>query len=62
MQVKKKLGELLIENGLITETQLEEVLRSKKSSQRLGQALINLNLVTQQDIINVLEFQFPIYS
>jgi type IV pilus assembly protein PilB len=60
MQVKKKLGELLIENGLITETQLEEVLRSKKSSQRLGQALINLNLVTQQDIINVLEFQLGI--
>lgn len=60
MQVKKKLGELLIESGLISEAQLQSALSLKTPSERLGQVLIKLNYLTEQDIINVLEFQLGI--
>lgn len=58
---KKRLGELLVESGLITQAQLQEALKAQKQSgERLGKALVNLGFVTEQDIINVLEFQLGI--
>jgi hypothetical protein len=58
--VRKKLGELLVESQLITAEQLNQALRSKKPGERLGQVLVSLGYVTEQDIINVLEFQLGI--
>jgi type IV pilus assembly protein PilB len=60
MEFKKKLGELLVESGLLSETQLKNALRIKKPSERLGQVLIKLNYLKEKDIINVLEFQLGI--
>lgn len=58
---KKRLGELLQESNLITHSQLEEALKVQKDSgERLGKVLIELGYVTEQDIINVLEFQLGI--
>ncbi len=40
MRVKKKLGELLVENSLLTEEQLSQALSAhKKSGVKLGQYL-----------------------
>jgi len=58
---KKRLGELLVESGLITQAQLQEALKTQKiSGERLGRVLSMLGFVTEQDIINVLEFQLGI--
>jgi len=58
---KKRLGDLLVESKLITESQLMEALRvQKEMGVRLGQALIQLGFVTQQSINEVLEFQLGI--
>lgn len=61
MARKKQLGEMLKESNLISEEQIQEALRTqKRSGGRLGQVLISLGYVTEQDIINVLEFQLGI--
>jgi len=58
---KKQLGEMLKESNLISEEQIQEALRTqKRSGGRLGQILISLGYVTEQDILNVLEFQLGI--
>jgi len=52
---------MLKESNLISEEQIQEALRTqKRSGGRLGQVLISLGYVTEQDIINVLEFQLGI--
>lgn len=49
---KKLLGRSLVENGLITEAQLDEGLKQhKRSKQKLGAALIRLGYVSQEDIM-----------
>ena len=57
---RKRLGDLLVEAGIITEEQLEETLREKKSEQRLGDALLERGLISEQQLIEVLEFQLGI--
>jgi len=58
---KKRLGELLVESGLITQAELQEALKlQKQTGDRLGRVLISNGFVTEQDIINVLEFQLGI--
>jgi len=60
-QNRKRLGDLLLEGGLISKEQLDEALEiQKKTGEKLGQVLLNQNYVTQQDIIKVLEFQLGI--
>jgi len=58
----KKLGELLVESGLITEAQLAEVLEeSKKSSgTRIGTILVKKGYATEIDISQTLSFQLNI--
>lgn len=59
--IKKKLGDLLIENKLINYAQLEEALKlQKQTGDRLGRVLVNLGYITEQDIANVLEVQLGI--
>ncbi|MBI3398561.1 MAG: Flp pilus assembly complex ATPase component TadA [Deltaproteobacteria bacterium] len=57
----KKIGEILIEAGLITKAQLEEALNlSKKRGARLGATLVNLGIVSEEDIGHALAQQFNI--
>ncbi|MBE0467724.1 MAG: type II/IV secretion system protein [Candidatus Desulforudis sp.] len=58
---KRLLGDLLHENGLITEAQLEEALGvQRETGERLGRVLVSLGYVTERDIMEVLEFQLGI--
>lgn len=57
----KRLGDLLISVGKITEKQLENALKSQKQTgKKLGEELVYKNYVTEMDIIEVLEFQMGI--
>jgi type IV pilus assembly protein PilB len=57
---RKRLGDLLVEAGLITEDQLQEALNTKKEAQKLGDALLEKGYITEQQLIEVLEFQLGI--
>ncbi len=59
--VRKRLGEILLEAGMITEDQLEKALAEQKSSKKsLGQILIASEFVTESNIKDALELQFGI--
>lgn len=52
---KKMLGEMLIEENLISELQLYEALeRQKKSGKKLGEILVELEYVTEKDLYTTL--------
>src|SRR5690606_4028920 len=57
---RKRLGDLLVESGLITKEQLEEALKDKAPDEKLGDALLRLGLITEQQLIEVLEFQLGV--
>lgn len=58
---KKKLGELLLEVGLITEEQLKHAIEvQNKTGEKLGKVLIKLGYVTESQILEALEFQLGI--
>jgi type IV pilus assembly protein PilB len=59
-QTRKRLGDLLIEAGLLSEEQLQTTLREKPDDQRLGDALLQKGFITEQQLIEVLEFQLGI--
>ncbi|MCX5902989.1 MAG: GspE/PulE family protein [Proteobacteria bacterium] len=55
MEKRKLLGEMLIDEGLITAEQLNKaIVQQKQSGLRLGQLLIRLGLVTEEGIIATL--------
>ncbi|MDD5005249.1 MAG: response regulator [Candidatus Omnitrophica bacterium] len=55
---KRPLGQLLLEANLINEETLEEALvRHWRSGQNLGQTLVRMGLVDQDDILNMLKLQ-----
>jgi type IV pilus assembly protein PilB len=52
---KTRLGDLLIERGRVTPAQLEEALRrQRESGQRLGEILVAMKLVTEEEIARAL--------
>jgi len=53
----KKLGEILIENGLVTEQQLSEALELQKvfPNQTVGQLLCKLGFLQESDLVYILE-------
>jgi type IV pilus assembly protein PilB len=58
---RKKLGEMLIEAGLLTEEQLSQVLSElKKTDLKLGQYLIRQGIVSEPQIMEVLSRQLKI--
>lgn len=58
---KIRIGDLLIEQGIITQEQLDTALvEQRKSGQKLGKALIELGYVKETDIRNILSSQFNI--
>lgn len=57
----RRLGDLLIEAGLLKQEQLEKALaKQKKTGERLGKILMDLNYVSEKSMIEVLEFQLGI--
>lgn len=60
-QTKLKLGELLVYAGKISEVELKSALYiQNKSGKKIGEVLVEENFITEDDIIEVLEFQLGI--
>lgn len=57
---RKRLGDLLVESGIITEEQLQDTLKTKEKSKKLGDALVEKRYITEHQLIEVLEFQLGI--
>lgn len=57
---RKRLGDLLVEAGRLTQAQLEEALREKKPNEKLGDVLLREGHITEQQLIEVLEVQLNI--
>ncbi|QZY56989.1 GspE/PulE family protein [Crassaminicella profunda] len=61
MQSKKRLGDLLIDAGFITEEQINEALKIQRSSgKKLGEILIDEGFIQEKQMIEILEFQLGI--
>jgi len=61
MPKRKKLGDILVEKGLITREQLLATLEQQKASgERLGKVLINCGMVNEQQIMLALQQQLGI--
>ncbi|MGO1370487.1 MAG: GspE/PulE family protein [Senegalia sp. (in: firmicutes)] len=57
----KKLGNLLISGNKISQKQLEEALKTQRATgNKLGEELVDKGYLTEEDIIEVLEFQMGI--
>lgn len=56
----RRLGDLLVEAGLITQEQLDSTLEQKSASQKLGHALIERGYISEQQLIDVLSIQLNI--
>ncbi len=55
---KKRLGEILIDAGCLTEEKLNEALRLQKTEgERLGRILINHGLVSEREMLDALHTQ-----
>jgi len=62
-QQKVRLGDLLIENGYITEAQLQDALKKQKElnyTKKLGEIFISEGYVTQKDLLKMLSKQLNI--
>lgn len=60
-KIKKKLGELLIGAGMLTNADLETVLAEQvKTRKRLGQILVESNLLTEDEIMDTLAVQLSL--
>ena len=61
MKVRKKLGEILVEGGLLTQKRLEEALPfQKKSHLKLGQFLVREGIVNESQIVDLVSNQLRI--
>jgi MSHA biogenesis protein MshE len=61
IKLKVKIGDLLVQNGVITETQLQQALAKQKATgQRLGRTLINLGFVQEDKFLGFLSEQLKL--
>ena len=61
MKIKKRLGEILVKEGLLTEGMLKQVLiDQKKTDLKFGQYVIRQGIVQEKQIIDLLSEQFNI--
>ena len=61
MEIKKRLGDILIEKKLLTEEQLAQALKQQKlRKERLGKVLVELNYLSERDILDVISQQLNI--
>lgn len=52
--VRKRIGEFLVEKGLITQAQVEEILaHSRKTGMRFGEAGMDLGIVTRERLVRL---------
>jgi type IV pilus assembly protein PilB len=55
MIVKKKLGQMLVDENMLTEEQLNKALADQeKAGLKLGQYLVRRGIITEQQIVDVL--------
>lgn len=59
-QTRKRLGDIIVELGLVSEEQLQLTLLEKAPNQKLGEALLQKGYITEQQLIEVLEVQLGI--
>jgi type IV pilus assembly protein PilB len=58
---RKRLGDILVESGMLKEDQLKKALEEqKKSKLKLGEYLLQAGYITEQQLIEILEFQLGI--
>jgi type IV pilus assembly protein PilB len=58
LRARKKLGEILVDGGLLTQKQLEEALPfQKKSNLKLGQFLVREGIVSESQIVDLVSNQ-----
>ncbi|WP_114569922.1 GspE/PulE family protein [Exiguobacterium flavidum] len=57
---RKRLGEMLIEEGLVTTAQVDEALSAKRNQEKLGDTLLRLGHLTEQQLIEALHHQLKI--
>ena len=58
---KMRLGDILIEAGILTIDQLEDALvLQKQKNKKLGELLIDEKILTEEQILGVLEYQLGI--
>lgn len=61
MNKKKRLGDLLVELGYITENQVQEAIKIQKTTnKRLGRIFVELGYITEESLLNILELQLGI--
>lgn len=61
IRLRKRLGDLLVEEGIITEAQVEQALAVQKSTGRkLGDTLIELGFLSEQQMLSFLSQQLAI--
>ncbi len=62
MKNKTKLGQILVKNGIISESQLKEALKiqEKNPEKRIGEILIDLKYIEENELLNALSLQFGI--
>ncbi|NOH68503.1 GspE/PulE family protein [Vibrio rotiferianus] len=58
IQLRKRLGDLLVEEGIVTEEQVQQALASQHDTgQKLGDALIALGFISEKQMLNFLSQQ-----
>ncbi|MBI4553731.1 MAG: hypothetical protein HY710_15810 [Candidatus Latescibacteria bacterium] len=56
--MRRRIGEIMVDEGFITEEQLDQALKAqKKGVERLGQAAMRLGLITRVHIDEVVKIQ-----
>ena len=59
--MKKRIGDMLIEENLITQEQLDKALKlAKESGKKIGETLVENGMTTDADIMNALSRQLSI--
>lgn len=53
--VQKRIGDVLFEQGIVTEKQINEALRKRSKGERLGEALVRFGFCTENQIVDALE-------
>ena len=56
----RRLGELLVERGIVTPEQVSEALKQRVDKERLGQAITRLGFATETQVIELLGEQFSL--
>lgn len=59
-RIRKRIGDILMEAGLVTEEQIDLALSLKDEREKLGDALIRIGYITENQLLDALEYQLGI--